>query len=536
MLGVTNEGAANSARPEHESIAAPSRPLWLKVLRALPLVLGVVHFGIFVWVVVQRFRFPVELEWMSGGVTEHIERVLQGKQLYVAPSATFIPYLYTPLHYWLSAIVAKVVPIVSAPRVVSLIATAVTAAMVFRATKRLGGSLFWSLVAATLYVGAYSVTGYWYDLDRSDSLLTAMLSSGFVVALESEGLAAMALAGALLGGAFLAKQPGSIFFLAAAAGLLIARRRKQAGALVAGGLAVLVPVVGYLQLTTDGWFWFYCLKMPGSHGVKAELITTFFVVDASKAFALFAAVYVVVTQFAVRAFRSVVPSGGPTDTPSKEAALFGAMVAASLFTSATSRLHAGGYINVLMFLTTFGSIAFAVLASRAVERSRLPLVEGLLLAAATLQLVHFLYDPGEAAPNAGRVRDAKIVADRVRTLERDGEVVVHGRGYLTEQRHFHIMALMDVLRGGLPIPADLERGLSERKFAAYVIDEFGELGLEPILGRRSELYELVTRNYFIAQRLDDREPPPVVGWMAHPTWVLRPSNTPLTSITQATVS
>jgi hypothetical protein len=90
------------------------------------------------------------------------------------------------------------------------------------------------------------------------------------------------------------------------------------------------------------------------------------------------------------------------------------------------------------------------------------------------------------------------------------------------------MALMDVMRAS-GIPSDLVRGLNERRYAAYVVDEFGELTLEAIVGHRSELFELVMRNYFVAQRLDDREPPPVVGWMAHPSWILLPRREPLLS-------
>ena len=65
-----------------------------------------------------------------------------------------------------------------------------------------------------------------------------------------------------------------------------------------------------------------------------------------------------------------------------------------------------------------------------------------------------------------------------------------------------------------------------------MIDEFGELTLEGILGHRSELADLVTRSYFVAQELDDRERPPIVGWIAHPSWILRPRHTPLTGMTR----
>jgi hypothetical protein len=494
-------------------------------------VLGTLHVAFFVWVVSQRFRFPAELEWMSGGVAEHVDRVLRGEEIYVAPSARFVPYLYPPLHYWLSAVAAKVMTVPAACRVVSILATVVTGACVYRATKHLAQSTYWALVATSLFVGAYSITGYWYDLDRADTLATALLTSAFLVLLRPDSVRAAAVAGALLGLAFLAKQPGLVFLCAAIVALVLERRIRSAIAVIVGAAAVLVPLVLFLVARSDGWFWFYCIKMPASHGIDPKLFTQFFVVDASKMFAIVAAVGFVVVEVLGRLRRMWTEraSGGSTE-PNNEL-LFGAFVVAGLFTSATSRLHIGGYVNVLVFLTTFGAIAFGVVCARLTKRHSVPVLEGVLALAALLQLGHFLYDPDEAAPDKRRVLDAKLIEGHVRRLEQKGEVIAIGRAHLTKVPHFHIMGLMDVLRAGLPVPDDLRTGLKERRYAAYIVDEFGELGLEAVLGHRSEHFELVVRNYFIAQRFDDRERRPVVGWIAHPSWVFRPRTTPLDTMT-----
>jgi hypothetical protein len=532
LAPATSEPAAPAAAARTPSEPPPGHsggrpaPTWLRLLSGATLAVGLVHAAFFAYAAVQRFRHPVELEWMSGAVLDHVERVLEGKPLYVAPSADFIPFLYPPLFYWLSAAVAKALPLQAACRVVSLTATLATAALSYRAARRLGATSFWALVAVSLFVGAYSFTGYWYDLERSDTLLMALVTGGLVIALERKGAAGAAVAGALVAGAFLAKQPASVFFVAGIGGLLLARSYRRAVAFAAGGALVLLPAIAYLNATSDGWFWFYCVKMPTAHGIKAELFTVFFVVDATKAFALVIATAAVLGRFGTGAVAAL--RGRPLD---EKEALFGAFLAASLFTSATSRLHVGGYLNVLMFWTTFAAIAFAVEGTRLASTFRAPTVRGLLVGVALLQLGHFLYDPEEAAPSARRVRDAKVVEARVRDLEKEGRVLVPGRGHLARERHFHAIALMDVLRGGLPIPHDLEVGIRERRYAAYVIDEFGELTLEAIVGHRSELFELVTRHYFVAQRMDDREPPPLVGWIAHPSWVLRPRKEPLTLLT-----
>jgi hypothetical protein len=511
-----------------------TRPEWLTTLRSVLLLLGGVHVTFFLWVIVQRFRFPVELEWMSGGVADHVERVIRGEPIYVAPSARFVPYLYPPLHYWLTALLTKVLPFSAAGRAVSVVAAGVTAGFVFLTTKRLGTSTYWALVATALYFGAYSVTGFWYDLDRADSLALALLSGAFLVGIRSDSIRSAALSGVLFGIAFFAKQPASVFLGSAFVALLLARKPRLAIALAAGAAAIIVPGIIVLNARSDGWFWFYCIKMPASHGIDRKLLSVFFVLDVSKMFAIVAPIVVVLAHVSksVRQTFTALPQLSIV-SPAKNDALFCAAVLASFVTSMTSRLHAGGFVNVLMFVTTFGSIAFGVVAARACATSASHRFEGTVAFMALLQLVHMLYDPEAAQPNRGRVRDAKIVEDRIRTLEQSGEVIVHGRAHLTEARHFHIMALMDVLRAGLPLPEDLRDGLATRRYSGYVIDELGELGLEPILGHRSELYGLVLRNYFVAQRFDDREPPPVVGWIAHPSWLFRPRKTPLSGFTDA---
>lgn len=492
--------------------------------------IGVTLVAFFVYVVVQRFRFPVELEWMSGGVFDHIERVRNGQPLYAPPSAEFIAFIYPPLYVWVSAFMARFASLYVASHLVSLVATTCTAVCVYRIAKRLGATRYWSVVAVLLFFAAYSYTGYWYDLERADALLMAMLTLGAAFALESEGSVGALVSGVLIGGAFFAKQPASIFFVAGLAGLALARRFRRAAFFALGGALGVLPLLVYLHVTTGGWFEYYCLKIPASHGIDPKLFTVFFVLDLSRAFALTGATVAALVAFGRGVFGSF--RGRPIE---ERSAFFGALLAASFLTSATSRLHPGGWFNVLMFWSTFACVAVAVVASeleaRAKGTSAARSVSALVLGAALLQMGGFAYDPGEACPNEGRVRDAAIVAARIGELEKSGDVIVPGRGHLTKNRHFHAMALMDVLREGKPLPKDLVDGLEQRRYAAYVVDEFGELTIEALLGHRSELFDLVTRNYFIAQRMDEREPPPVVGWIAHPSWVLRPRTVPLTGFT-----
>src|SRR3954454_9653847 len=71
------------------------------------LVLGVLQLGWHFRLFFARAGFPLDLEWMEGGMLLHASRFAEGKTIYVAPSLDFIPYLYTPLYPALLAALSK---------------------------------------------------------------------------------------------------------------------------------------------------------------------------------------------------------------------------------------------------------------------------------------------------------------------------------------------------------------------------------------------------------------------------------------------
>ena len=83
------------------------------------------------WVVVLalgvalRIGFPLELEWMEGGTLHQALRLQQGLPIYPAPSAEFVPFLYTPLYPAVLAMLGWVFPLdLVLGRVVSALAAA----------------------------------------------------------------------------------------------------------------------------------------------------------------------------------------------------------------------------------------------------------------------------------------------------------------------------------------------------------------------------------------------------------------------------
>ena len=58
-----------------------------------------------------RAGFPLDLEWMEGGMLVPAQRIAAGQGIYVKPSLDFVPYLYTPLYPALLALLSLLFPL-----------------------------------------------------------------------------------------------------------------------------------------------------------------------------------------------------------------------------------------------------------------------------------------------------------------------------------------------------------------------------------------------------------------------------------------
>jgi hypothetical protein len=504
------------------------------VLSALCVGLGVVLVGMFAYAVLVRAKSPADAEWMTGAIRDHVERARDGLPIYAAPSARHVAFVYPPLYYWLSGALARFVSVSAACRAVSVGSTLAAAAGVFAMARSLGTSRFWAACGALLYLGSYSFTSFFFDLERVDALFVALVTWASVLSLRARTTRALALAAGLFGAAFLAKQMAVAFVLVGAIGFALSGRRRDSLVFLGAGALVVVVEGVALHAATGGWWTYYCLRVPRAHGLDSRMITAFFVFDLAKGFLLTLATAYALGVAGSRARGAWPARRGPSEE--RESLVrgvpdrlvpFGALLAAALLASASARLHLGGWPNVIMPWTCFASVAVAVLGDRVDGHASSARVacRGVLL----LQLMGFVFDPTDAIPRRAHEEEARDVTQVVRELERGGEVVLVGRGQVTSPRHLHLAALVDVLRAGGELPRDLVEGLEARRYAAYIIDEPYELSFEPLLGHKSELFALVMQNYYFADRFDRDYPEPAVGFHAHPTWILKPRARPLPS-------
>jgi glycosyl transferase family 87 len=468
------------------------------------------------YVMFGRLLYPYELEWMTGSVLDHVERVQQGLPVYAPPTASWIPFLYPPLYYWVSAAVARVFPLVLACRTVSIVSTLVQAACIWRLSRRRGATPYWSALGVGAFFAAFSAVDFWYDIERPDSLFMAMVLVGSVLLDEVRGLRGAIASGLVLGLAFFAKQPATMFLLAAPAALVLRGEWKRAAAFVAAAGVVMVALVIALDASTGGSFAYYVLKMPFAHGMSWSLVPLFFFVDLPHVWAWAIASAALVGAFARR------PARAPDD------AVFMCFLAASFVATMTSRLHIGGWSNVLSFWMAFGSAAVAVYGARLEAElvkdsgSLNPTLAALLPVVVAAQFLACGFAPGSKIPPRMTGHKFAALIDDIHELEKKGEVIAFGRGHLTTARHFHVAALIDVVTVEHAVPETVLQAIRERRFAAIVIDNLDDLWMPLHPEIKGELFFAVTAGYSVAHRIDERVPAPILGWPARPRWVLVP--------------
>lgn len=498
--------------------------LALRVARGSAIVCAVAMVVLVVWVVVARTLHPVEVEWMTGAMRDAIARARAGEPLYAPPSSSFISFLYPPLYFWLAGAVSRVFGIVMGAKVVSLVATVVTCGAIHSVARQLGARREWAIGGAILHVGAYSLILYFYDLERVDPLEAALATTALALLLRT-GNACAAAGGALLALAYFAKQPALLAFVAAIVGLLVSREWKRTGIAAAAGAAVFVPLFVYLHVSTNGWFEFYCVRLPSRHGIEARLVSTFFIADLPKAFLLAAATVV----FVAPVVRLVLLRRRPPWRDVVFASVLGAGVVGAFFL----RAHDGGWTNVLLAWTPLGCAAVAIVASRLLDavNDQVVVQRGVEIALCTvfvLQLLTWSFDPAELSPGPTDDRNEAALRGFVKKLEERGEVVVTPMGDVTRVRHFHSAALFDVLRADYPVPEDYLRDLKAQKFAAMIVSVPNET-MCATEGCRVAATALMS-SYFVAGRIATPVSYSRIGYQARPTWVLLPRKKPLEGV------
>src|SRR3569623_259093 len=314
------------------------------------------------------------------------DRLVAHQTIYVEPSPAYVPFIYPPLYYVVAHafdLALPGLPRFMSMRLVSVLATLVTAATVFMTLRRRSQlSSRHRLLLTALFVAFFGRFEVWHDTSRVDSLVVALLFAATALLFEGEGAPSAVAAGCLGGLAALTKQPAVPLFGAV---LAMCALRRPGRALFAA-MAVGLSVVGGLAAIGDlgnPWLYYYVLRVPTTHPLLPRTVGT------SVTFTL--AVFPSFLLAAALQMRRPAVKHAPTDGGGSPGALWSATFATWTVMVFLLRLKQGASFNFFLPLVPAGLIVLGNAVERWAARG-----QWLLLA----QFLILAYNPLAAIPTA----------------------------------------------------------------------------------------------------------------------------------------
>jgi hypothetical protein len=464
----------------------PPRALWWLLLAASAAATLLFLFG-----VGQRLFYPFEVEWMEGALVDHASRIAEGLPLYCQPGPHHVPFLYAPLPFWLGgAAMAAGIDGLFAMRAIATASSIGAAMMIGHWVRRETGRVVPGLVASGMFFAGYGWLAWWYDLARNDMPFVLLCVATAYV--QRHGGRHRWLPAALLAtAAFLTKQSALMWLPAVGIGALCHDRRSalRFGTASAAGI---VAAVGLMHVASDGWSTFFLFEMPRHHGWDLAFVRLFWTIDMLPMLPMLA--------LGIAGFAAQWRAGRRG-----EALYLAAFGCGGIATSWFSRLHVGGFDNVLMY----GFTAACVLGPTAVARAERPRLRA---GGALLLLVQFVWlgvlavqrDPGATlVPSDAHRRAHEELAAFV--ARQPGPVWIPGHGGISHragkgtgahgQAIFDLMQLLPRDEGGL---LDLEALTDHGR-----LSQLSPRAREAVLGFRERAIAALRDREFAAVVLDD---------------------------------
>jgi hypothetical protein len=215
----------------------------------------------FLYVVINRMFFPYDLEWIEGGVADHIYIVLHNLPLYGEPSLDHTAFVYPPIYYYITSLVASVIGMSFIPlRLVSVLSTILSMIIIGRFVFLETNKCFGVVISIGIYAASYSMANYWYDVGRVDSLMLSFLLIAMYLIKFHKSYKGIVMAGIFFAFAFLTKQEILFAFISMFAYVLIFSWRKAIVLLSVSTLIIVFSVI-LLDYLYNGWFSYYAFSL-----------------------------------------------------------------------------------------------------------------------------------------------------------------------------------------------------------------------------------------------------------------------------------
>lgn len=240
----------------------------LKILGIITLIIISLYFIVLVFTtIIQRINYPYALEWMEGGSLIQVQRIQNSDPMYTKPTLDYVPYIYTPFYFLLSALFSALFGIqFFSLRLVSFLSSLGTGIIILLLVHRVEKKWWVKYLGLGIYMSIFKLTGFWFDIARVDSLSVFLLFLGFLLQ-QNQNSISQILSGCIFTLAIYTKQtiliPIAFIFLY----LFIFNKQdfvKRITPCVLSSIAIFI----ILEMRSDNWFSFLILKQTAQHSLN----------------------------------------------------------------------------------------------------------------------------------------------------------------------------------------------------------------------------------------------------------------------------
>ncbi len=432
-----------------------------RVLRPFLIAASLWYLAFFVVIAALRASFPMQLEWVESGILDTVARVLAHQPIYVAPTHVFVPYVYTPLYFHVSALLCHITGIGFAPlRWISIVCTLGCFALIFELSRQFTGSRMAGFFAAGCFAALYGASAAAYDIARVDMLfLLLMLAAVYAFWLDRALLAAV-----LFACAYQSKQGAAI--IAVCIFLAAWSRPRQCVTGLVTFLALTGGSVLWLNHISGGWYDFYTFWLPSHEPLDAPGLFYFAARDIGR---YLLPGLLLILWSAPRDPRLLLDS--------RRLNFLVAGTVGSFLTALAGRIHSGGAANAVLPLYAWFAVLFGVALHRQFDvkvgatSRRAQFVAGF----AALQFLISFTMPSRFLPSAAARQQARQFMQQLAAVPGDIYVVDAAADLIPagKQSFANGVPVWDIIRAGdsaagRALIADLQQSIQQRSYAALL--------------------------------------------------------------------
>lgn len=425
----------------------------IKLYRFVLWTASICFFLLFLYVSLSRISHPFELEWMEGGSVEQMDRLIKGQEIYTPPSIEYIPYIYTPMYYYVSAVVAKFTGVSLLPmRIVSFVSTLIIGLILFFFARKETGDKLSGIMASGLFFAAFGIGGAWYDLARVDMLWLMFYIAGIYFLYFHKNSISYIVAALLMGLAFLTKQTTLMLIAPICLYLLFRERKLSWWFNILLALIVILSTAFYIY-SSNGWYYFWNFTLPADHRWTKKVLLLFWTLDLIKPLPI--ALLLSVTLLLIFYKNKFID----------KFYFYLSLLSGAAIASWLSRLHYGGWLNVLipiyLILCLMAPIGMFKLLEYLKSVDSSIFLKRIFLIALIFQFVILIYSPFNMIPSKDEVKAGWELVGKLKNCK--GDVYTGGNIYyarLAGKKVFtHFMLIMDLMQSSTMYNKSIEKDL-----------------------------------------------------------------------------